>query len=69
VAYQDLAGETYETEWRINPLLYKGLRHDVSMPSQGSSGPLSEKVTEDAKSGKASESPRRTRSADGYRSN
>ena len=74
VAYQDLAGEAYETEWRINPLLYEGLRHDVSRPSQGLSGPLPEKVTEDAKSGEASEPPRNypqrsTRSADGYRSN
>jgi hypothetical protein len=69
VAYKDLAGETYETEWRINPLLYEGLRHDASRPSQGSSGPLPERVTEDAKSGKTSEPPRSTRSADGYGSN
>jgi hypothetical protein len=30
VSYKDLPGEAYVTEWRINPLLYKGLRYDAS---------------------------------------
>jgi hypothetical protein len=30
VSYKDLPGEAYATEWRINPLLYKGLRYDAS---------------------------------------
>jgi hypothetical protein len=27
VRYEDLAGEVYETEWRINPLIYENDRH------------------------------------------
>ena len=27
VRYEDLAGEAYETEWRINPLIYGHIRH------------------------------------------
>ena len=27
VRYEDLAGESYETEWKINPLIYEGNRH------------------------------------------
>jgi hypothetical protein len=27
VSYEDLAGESYETEWRINPLIYEHNRH------------------------------------------
>jgi hypothetical protein len=27
VRYEDLAGESYETEWRINPVIYKDIRH------------------------------------------
>ena len=27
VRYEDLAGESYETEWRINPLIYQADRH------------------------------------------
>jgi hypothetical protein len=27
VRYEDLAGEGYETEWRINPLIYENNRH------------------------------------------
>jgi hypothetical protein len=27
VRYEDLAGEAYETEWRINPLIYEHNRH------------------------------------------
>jgi hypothetical protein len=26
VGYEDLAGESYETAWQINPLLYEGTR-------------------------------------------
>jgi hypothetical protein len=48
VAYKDLAGETYTTEWRINPLLYKGLRYDIGQPSQG----LSDLCSENEKGGK-----------------
>lgn len=33
VSYKDLTGEAYSTEWRINPLLYEGLRYDVSQLS------------------------------------
>lgn len=32
VRYSDLGGESYETEWRINPLLYAGNRH---VPREG----------------------------------
>jgi hypothetical protein len=34
---KDLTGAAYTTEWRINPLLYEGLRYDASQLSQGSS--------------------------------
>ena len=37
VNYKNLTGDTYTTEWRINPLLYEGLRYDASQLSQGSS--------------------------------
>jgi hypothetical protein len=37
VNYKDLTGAAYTTEWRINPLLYEGLRYDASQLSQGSS--------------------------------
>jgi hypothetical protein len=40
VRYKDLSGESYTTEWRINPLLYEGLRYDDSPFSQGLSAPL-----------------------------
>ncbi len=33
VSYKDLTGEAYSTEWRINPLLYEGLRYDPSQLS------------------------------------
>jgi hypothetical protein len=33
VSYKDLTGEAYSTEWRINPLLYEGLRYDASQLS------------------------------------
>jgi hypothetical protein len=35
VSYKDLTGEAYTTEWRINPLLFEGLRYDTSQLSQG----------------------------------
>lgn len=54
VAYKDLAGETYTTEWRINPLLYTGLRHDSSQLLQGPPGLSSEKIATDVKGGKTS---------------
>ncbi len=58
VAYKDLAGETYETEWRINPLLYEGLRHDASQLPANSSHLSPQKITESAKSDETSEPPR-----------
>jgi hypothetical protein len=59
VSYKDLAGETYTTEWRINPLLYEGLRHDTSRLAKNSSD-LSpqQKITESAKSDEANEPPK-----------
>jgi hypothetical protein len=33
VYYKDLTGEAYTTEWRINPLLYEGLRYDAGQLS------------------------------------
>jgi hypothetical protein len=39
VSYKDLTGEEYATEWRINPLLYEGLRYDAEQLTQGSSVP------------------------------
>ena len=42
VNYKDLTGEAYTTEWRINPLLYEGLRYDASQLSQGSSAAIPE---------------------------
>ena len=35
VSYTDLTGEAYATEWRINPLLYEGLRYDAKQLTQG----------------------------------
>ena len=37
VSYKDLTGEAYATEWRINPLLYEGLRYDANQFAQGPS--------------------------------
>ena len=39
VSYKDLTGEAYATEWRINPLLYEGLRYDANQIAQGPSEP------------------------------
>ena len=50
VRYKDLPGEAYVTEWRINPLLYKGWRYDASQLPQGSSSSQSDKIPADATS-------------------
>ena len=42
VNYKDLTGEAYTTEWRINPLLYEGLRYDAAQLSQESSTAIPE---------------------------
>jgi hypothetical protein len=34
VSYKDLTGEAYATEWRINPLLYEGLRYEAKQLAQ-----------------------------------
>src|SRR5215211_5681753 len=39
VNYKDLTGEAYMTEWRINPLLYEGLRYDANQLAQEPSEP------------------------------
>jgi hypothetical protein len=64
VSYKDLAGEMYTTEWRINPLLYEGLRYDTGQPSWGLSDPSSENEKVD----KAGESSRSAGDGDGRRS-
>jgi hypothetical protein len=53
VSYKDLPGEAYMTEWRINPLLYKGLRYDASQLPQGSSSPQPDTFPADATSDRA----------------
>ncbi|MDQ5811252.1 MAG: hypothetical protein M3358_10980 [Actinomycetota bacterium] len=65
VSYKDLPGEAYTTEWRINPLLYEGLRYDASQLAQLAPGLLPEKIPADAKSDKASDSQRGVRNEDG----
>ena len=42
VRFKDLSGESYTTDWRVNPLLYEGLRYDASQLSRGPSGSLPE---------------------------
>jgi hypothetical protein len=61
VSYKDLAGETYTTEWRINPLLYEGLRYDIGQPYQGLSHPSSE----NEKGAKANEASKSSGDGDG----
>ena len=46
VSYKDLAGESYETDWEVNPLLYEGSRNPlqedeglVVRPDLGAKGP------------------------------
>ena len=58
VRYKDLSGESYITEWRINPLLYEGLRYDASRFSQGLSDPLPGTAPADGKSDKMRGSPK-----------
>jgi hypothetical protein len=47
--------DSYTTEWRINPLLYAGLRHDAGQLPQGSSDLSGEKITENVHSNKINE--------------
>jgi hypothetical protein len=61
VSYKDLTGEVYATEWRINPLLYEGLRYDASQFHQGLPGRLAEKGPEDAGSDETSRATRTAR--------
>ncbi len=65
VSYKDLPGEAYTTEWKINPLLYEGLRYDASQLPQLPPGFLQEKIPADASSDKTSDSPRRVRNEAG----
>ena len=58
VTYKDLPGESYTTEWRINPLLYEGLRYDASQLPQLAPGHVPEKIPTGARSDKISDSPR-----------
>jgi hypothetical protein len=39
VSYKDLTGEAYVTEWKINPLLYEGLRYEAEQLTQNLSEP------------------------------
>jgi hypothetical protein len=48
VSYKDLPGEAYVTEWRINPLLYKGLRYDASQLPQVTLSSQPDKIPADA---------------------
>ena len=65
VSYKDLPGESYTTEWRINPLLYEGLRYDAGQLPQLAPGLLPEKIPADARSEKTSGSPRVVPDEDG----
>jgi hypothetical protein len=63
VTYKDLTGVAYTTEWRLNPLLYEGLRYDASQLSQGSSTVLPENSSPaDAESDKTRPLPKRSQS-------
>ena len=55
VSYKDLPGEAYATEWKINPLLYKGLRYDTSQLPRGTSSSQSDKIPADATSDRTGE--------------
>ena len=68
VSYKDLAGEACTSEWRINPLLYEGLRYGDSQLPQGSSDLSPEQVTQNANINKPNEPPRRAGSGDGRQS-
>ena len=65
VSYKDLPGETYTTEWRMNPLLYEGLRYDANQLPQLAPTLLPEKDPADASSDNTSASPRGVRNEDG----
>jgi hypothetical protein len=41
VRYEDLAGESYDTEWRINPLIYQADRHVPPQNLRGAEALLS----------------------------
>jgi hypothetical protein len=62
VRYEDLAGESYETEWRINPLIYEGNRHVPARNHQAIDDLLSAlaRVSENANRGAADETSRRS---------
>ena len=59
VSYKDLPGEAYATEWRINPLLYKGLRYDANK--------LPQQIPTDARSDKTNGSTEEVRGEDTHR--
>jgi hypothetical protein len=65
VSYKDLPGEVYTTEWRVNPLLYEGLRYDVRQLSQWPADLLPGTLSAEAKSDKARKLPVRGRNEDG----
>jgi hypothetical protein len=68
VSYQDLTGEAYSTEWRINPLLYEGLRYDASQLSQATSDPPPPKMPADAVSDETDVSTSKDRDGHKYQS-
>ena len=68
VSYQDLTGEAYSTEWRINPLLYEGLRYDASQLSQVTSDPPPPKMPADAVSDETDVSTSKDRDGHKYQS-
>jgi len=68
VTYKDLPGEAYTTEWRINPLLYEGLRYDPSQLPQAPLGGPPQDVSMDARSDRTSEPPRNSGNKDGGQS-
>jgi hypothetical protein len=59
VSYKDLPGEAYATEWRINPLPYKGLRYEASQ--------LPQQIPTDARSDKTGGSTKEARNDDEHR--
>jgi hypothetical protein len=63
VRYKDLTGASYTTEWRINPLLYEGLRYYASQLSQEVSSVLPENSSPgDKESDKTRSSPKANQS-------
>jgi hypothetical protein len=65
VAYKDLPGEAFATEWKINPLLYEGLRYDLNQLPQAPSGRSPQKVSMDAIGDRTSEPSRNVENKDG----